>query len=102
MNPAFNTVIVNYTTSSHVKPFIHTGESLEHEDILLRAHLLEYLEPHADRDFAQVRLAQQLHQGSRLADLSARGPSPSAMRNCCSATRFYLVAGQRKAAGSPG
>ena len=44
---------------------------LEHEDVLLRADLLEDLRPDGDRDFAQVRLVEKEHLRATLADAAA-------------------------------
>ena len=40
----------------------------KHEDVLLCAHLLQYLRPYRDADLAQVSLSEQKHQRARLAD----------------------------------
>jgi hypothetical protein len=44
---------------------------LEHEDVFLRADLLQDFGPHGDADFSQVSLAEQEHQGAGLADTAA-------------------------------
>ena len=43
----------------------------QNENSFLRANVLEDLGPHRDADFAQVRFAEQKHQGSRLSDAAS-------------------------------